>query len=571
MPRTIDARGDQEEYRIVCKPFLDFYRAQLPTDGDLAQEASYDFLNIGTLPGSFKHRIEFMLDAKEEQIELKIHRIAKPLSDKLKNYTRSVARKGKVLSLGPFPVHIQPGTRCLVIKKSTDEIDEAIVTAMENYQDDWGYDDTDRDDTYQNDTRRDDTDSGENTDSDEDYHDDADNAIVSGSARPSQPCSLGNSHDGPVPVLRRSISPCPQYSSGDDEKAHNDDSGGQNIPADSAQQTAATYNAAASSASGNTNKSSATNASTSTSMASSLGRGRIASKADTARAASRAFRPSRQVSGRVASNSQTSIGVPQGMSTSTPTARPQGNIGHNPSENVPRTGDASSSSYPGSFSMAPGSQSGLSPRNKRPAPTEGDNRRPTKRIYTGGDGAADYPSQIASRPGPAGNLVASYLAAENSASFENRRDPPARRGNGDYYRPSANTVRLPSMATPSRRPVTAQDYSFSNRYRDRDSEFSVDHGMAGLNLNQGVPASGSPSRGPTAPAPRRQDTAAPSTTPAGSSGPSSRPLHVDSPSPRPGSSYRPARNPGPSGSSQQAPGFNGRDPVDRRTRRPWRQ
>lgn len=568
MPRTIDARGDQEEYRIVCKPFLEFYRDQLPTDG--AQEASYDFLNIGTLPGSFKHRIEFMLDAKEEQIELKIHRIAKPLSDKLKNYTRSVARKGKVLSLGPFPVHIQPGTRCLVIKQSTDEIDEAIVTAMENYQDDWGYDDTDRDDTYQNNTHRDDTDIGD-TDSDEDYQNDADNDIVSGSVRPSQSCSLGNSHDGPVPILRRSISPCPQYSSGDDEKAHNDDSGGQNIPADVAQQTAAISNAAASSTSGNTNESSATNASTSTSMISSPGRGRIASKADTTRAATRAFRSSKQVSGRVASNSQTSIGVPQAMSTSTPTARPGQDIGHNRSDNVPRTRDASSNSYPGPFSMAPGSQSGLSARNKRPAPTEGDNRRSTKRIHTGGDGAADYPSQRASRSGPAENLVTSYPTAENSASFENRRDPPARRGSGDYYRPSANAVRLPSMATPSRRPVTAQDYSCSNRYRDRDSEFSVHHGMAGLNLNQGVPTSGSPSRGPTAPAPRRQDTAAPSTTPAGISGPSSRPLHVDSPSPRPGSSYRPARNPGPSGTSQQHPGFNGRDPVNRRARPPWRQ
>lgn len=621
---TVDATGDQAEYRIVCEPVLASYRADLPTDRNVAQGASYDFLNIGTLPGGHKHRIEFELNTEQEQVELKIHRIEKPLSAKLKNYARQFAKKEKVLCLGPFPVHVQPGTRCLVIQKSTDEIDEQLATAMEEYREDSDYD-TDRDETYsddsyQDDTRGDDTDT--DSDSDDNYPDDADNAIATGSPHPSP--SLDNSHHAPGPSSgssssRSQSSPSGGEASGADDEANDDEDGGGQVASkkqpknrslgarlrgakhiqkrkiEKAQMAlsqleqaheqfkkarresvqvqnrqssslalaevahhAGPSNTAASNTARNISKPPAINASTSTRQTSSSSGGRIASKADTARATSNAFRSSREVSGRAPSNSQTGFGVPRGMLTSTPTARPGENMGHHRSDNVLSTRDASFSSYMGSSSMPPGSQSNPSARNKRPAPREDNNSRPTKRNHMSGEppsSAVEDLRQPGSRPEPGRDPFTSYSATLNSAAFENRRDPPASRRNGDYYRPSADTVRFPALAAPSRRPVGSRDYLFSNRYRDQDPESSVRNGMAELNLNHGVSASGSRPGGPAPAAPpHRRDNTAPRPPPAGSFG--SRSLPVDSP--RPGPSSRPAPESSPAGSSQHRRRFRRR-------------
>lgn len=603
----VDARGDQAEYRIVCEPFLQSYRAKLPTDRKVARGASYDFLNIGTLPAGYEYRIEFTLNAEEEQVGLKIHRIAEPLSAKLKNYARQVAKKEKVLCLGPFPVHVQPGTRCLVIKKSTDEIDEQLATAMEEYRDDSDYD-TDHDETYRDDSDRDDSDyhtDTDGTDGDDNYPDDADNEIVPGSPHP--PSRLDNSHHTPGPSSGSSgshgqHSPSRGGASGRDDDAN----GGHDAPKkkrknrrprrsakyrqksrvdheqmdpsqleqaheqlqqaarepDQAQDRqsssldladvahhAGTSNTAASNAARNISKAPAINTSTSTKQATSSSGGRIASKAKTARTASSAFRSSREVSGRAPSSSQTGYGVPRGMLTSTPTARPGENMGHRRSENVPSTRNTSFSSYMGS-SMASGSQSGPSAGNKRAAPPEDNNSRPTKRNHTSGEpssSTADYPRQRASRPEPSRDPLTSHSAAQNSPAFENRRDAPVRRGNGDYYRPSTDTARFPELAAPSRRPVGSRDYLFSNRYRDQDPESSVRNGMAELNLNHGMSASGSRPRGPAPAAPpHRRDTAVPRAPPAGNFGSTSLPVD----SPRPGPSSRPAPESSPAGSSQ---------------------
>lgn len=615
----VDARDDQAEYRIVCEPFLESYRAKLPTDRNVARGASYDFLNIGTLPAGYEYRIEFKLNEEEEQVELKIHRIAKPLSAKLKSYARRVAKKARVFCLGPFPVHVQPGTRCLVIQKSTDEIDEQLAVAMEDEADDSDYDDTDRDETYSDDSYQNDKDTDtEDSDSDDNY-DDADNAIVSGSTHP--PSGLDNSHHPPGPSSGSSSShsqnsPSRGGASGRRDGAKDDDAnGGQDAPkkkrknrrprrsakhrqkrrveheqmdpsqleqaheqlkqatrepdqvqdrqsssldlADVAHH-ASTSNTAASYTARSISKAPAINASTSSRHTTSSNGGRIASKAETARAASSAFRSSREVPGRAASNSQTGFGVPRAMLTSAATARPGESMGHRRSDNVPSTRDASFSGYMGSSSMAPGSQSNPSARNKRPAPPEDNNSRPTKRYHTSAEpssSTAAYPGQRTSRPEPGRDPLTSHPAAQNSLAFENRRDAPMRRGNGDYYRPSTDTARFPDLAAPSRRPVGSRDYLFSNRYRDQDPESSVSHGLAELNLNHGVSASGSRPRGPAPAAPpHRRDIVVPRAAPAGNLG--SRSLPVDSP--RPGPSSRPAPESSPAGSSQH-----------RRPFRPW--
>lgn len=604
----VDARGDQAEYRIVCEPFLQSYRAKLPTDRNVARGASYDFLNIGTLPGGHKHRIEFMLNAEEEQVELKIHRIEKPLSAKLKNYARQVAKKEKVLCLGPFPVHVQPGTRCLVIQKSTDEIDEQLATAMEEYREDSEHNDTDRDENYSDDSYQDSDDS----DSVENY--------VPGSPHP--PSGLDNPHHASGPSSGSSISHSQNSASRggasgrDDEAKDDDDDVGQDVPkkkrknrrprrsakykqkrmveheqivfsqpeqaheqsnqatgepeqvqdqqspsldlADVARHAGAS-NTAASNTARSISKAPAINASTATRHTTSSSRGRIASKAETARAASSAFRSSREVSGRAASNSQTGFGVPCGMPTSTPSVRPgEKNMGHRRRDNVPSTRDASFSRYTGSSFMASGSQSDPYAGNKRAAPPEDNNSRPTKRNHTSGEpssSTADYPRQRPSRPEPGRDPVPPYSAAQNSAVFENRCDPTTNRRNGDYYRPSADTVRFPDLAAPSRRPVGSRDYLFSNRYRDQDSESSVRNGMAELNLNHGVSASGSRPRGHAPAAPHdRRDTTVPRDPPASNF--ASRSLPVDSP--RPGPSSRPAPESSSAGSSQHRRRFGPR-------------
>lgn len=223
MPVTVDARGDQAEFRVVCQPCLESYRGELPTDLTVAQGASYDFLNIGTLPNGYKYRIEFTLNDAEEQVELKIYRLPKPPPAKLMGYARPAAKKEKVLCLGPFPVHVQPGTRCLVIQQSTDEIDQQIATAMEDYRDDSDRDDIDRDETYRDDIDGDDSEGDGNYCDDDNggdnYRDDTDNEVLPASPRPGPSSGLGNSSHDPGPTSGSSSSHGQGYTSGGDDKA----------------------------------------------------------------------------------------------------------------------------------------------------------------------------------------------------------------------------------------------------------------------------------------------------------------------------------------------------------------
>lgn len=626
---TVDATGDQAEYRIVCEPFLESYRGELPTDPGMARGASYDFLNIGTLPDGYKHRIEFMLNDKEEQVELKIYRIPKPLSTKLKDYARPAAKREKVLCLGPFPVHVQPGTRCLVIQQSTDDIDCQIATAMEDYRDDSDCDDTNLDETYHDDsegddTHRDETEGadthGDDADGAIDYPDDIDNEDMPSSAGPGPSSGLGNSRHDPGPSSSNNNSRSRNYTSGGDDEPQDDDEPHDDDDDDDEQRTvekrpkerglnqrvrAAKYiinkrvkvaqkeleraqgklerakrnfeevphrlrtsltaadvdhQAVASNSAGSANETSATNAFTSTSRTSSSARGAIASRADTARATGNAFRGSRDVSGRATSYSQTGFGVPGGALTSAfggrpgPATRPPGN------NTFSSSGEASSSRSMGSSSLAPGPLGSTSTTRKRPAPPEDDNRRPNKRTHTSGgtlSGAADNPRQNDSRREPGRDRSMVPSARQYSAVSDRRRDPLARRDGSDG-RPSADTARYSSLRAPSRRAVGAQEFTWSNRYRDQSHEAPVQP-MATLSLSHSVSASGTRSLNPMPPPPRRGDNAAPRASPAGNFGSRSRPVD----SWRPASGPLSRRTSGPAGNSQQPPGFNGWDGANR--------
>lgn len=95
----------------------------------MAEGSSYDFLNIGTLPDGYSARFEFAFDIEKKQVEFKISSIPPPTvwEDRPQ---RQAARKEKEYRLGPFPVHVQTGTLCLVIKQPTEEIDEHIENAL---------------------------------------------------------------------------------------------------------------------------------------------------------------------------------------------------------------------------------------------------------------------------------------------------------------------------------------------------------------------------------------------------------------------------------------------------------
>lgn len=626
VPVTVVATGDQAEYRIVCEPFLESYRGVLPTDRSMAHGASYDFLNIGTLPGGYKHRIEFTLNDKEQQVELKIYRMPTPLCTRRESYARRTARKEKVLRLGPFPVHVQPGTRSLVIQQSTDEIDSQIATAMEEYCDESVVEDDSGDENYRDDAERDGTysDDSEGVDTDHDdfdgaidYPDDVDNEAMPSGAQPGPSSGLGNSRHDPGPSSGSNYSHSQDCTSGGDDAAQDDDEaqGGdeaQDHDDDDEQRTSekrlknrslsqrvrtdkyminkrvkvaqkqvhqaqgklerakrsleqvphrlSTGLIAASNSAGNANETSAANAFTSTSRTSSSARGAIASKADTARATDNAFRGSRDVSGRSAPYSQTGFGVPGGALTSEFGGRPGLTTGPPRNNTVSSSGEASSSRHMGSSSMAAGYQGSASTTTKRPAPHEDDIRRPNKRAHTSGgtfSGAADSPRRNASRREPGIDRGTESSARQHSAASETHRDPLARRGGSDE-RPSADAARYSNLKAPSRRAIAAQEFTWSNRYRDQRHEAPVQP-MEMLNLSHSVSASGTRSLDPMPPPPRHDDNAPPRASPA---------CHFGS-GPRLLDSWRPASGPlsrrtsGLAGNSQQHQGFNGWDRANR--------
>ncbi|KAK7713057.1 hypothetical protein SLS63_012200 [Diaporthe eres] len=320
------------------------------------------------------------------------------------------------------------------------------------------------------------------------------------------------------------------------------------------------HQAEASNAVGNVNEASATNASTSTSRNPSSARGAIASKADTARATGNAFRGSKEVSGRAASNSQTGFGVPGGTLASTFGSHPDPTTGPSRNNTAPYRGEASSSRRVGSSSMAPGSLGSASTASKRPAPIEDDNLRPKKRTHTSGgplSGAADSPGQHASRREPGRDRSTVSSARQNPSFSDYPRDPLSRRDGSDE-RPAADTARYSNLNAPSRRAVAAQEFTWSNRYRDQRHEAPAQP-MTMLNLGHSVSASGSRSLDPMPPPPRRDDNAAPRASPAGNSG--SRARLLDSWRPDSGSLSR--RTSGAAGNSQQPQGFNGWDRANR--------
>lgn len=122
-------QGDDAEYRIVCQPFLESFAEKVQTDQSMAEGSSYDFLNIGTLQDGYSARFEFAFDIEKKQVEFKISSIPPPTvwEDRPQ---RQAARKEKEYRLGPFPVHVQTGTLCLVIKQPTEDIDEHIENVL---------------------------------------------------------------------------------------------------------------------------------------------------------------------------------------------------------------------------------------------------------------------------------------------------------------------------------------------------------------------------------------------------------------------------------------------------------
>lgn len=92
----------------------------------MVEEAAYDFLNLGTLPDGYLHRVELKFDCRKRQIELNIVLIPLPYSAVTDSMKRKAAVKEKVLSFGPFGVHVQPGTLSLLIKKPVEEVDQHV-------------------------------------------------------------------------------------------------------------------------------------------------------------------------------------------------------------------------------------------------------------------------------------------------------------------------------------------------------------------------------------------------------------------------------------------------------------
>lgn len=584
---TVDARDNQTEIRIVCTPFMKTYRSVLATDRSVASGSPYDFLIIGALPGKHNHRIEFKLDAEKEQVEIMIYSLPEPMR---RNAERKAAKKEKALRL-VFPVHVQPGTRSLVIQQSSNEIDKQIATSMRDFRhrDGIDSDDTDGDDT-----------------NDEDDDDDDDDGFIPGPPSPDPSPSLGNSGRAQGSNSHRRSN----ASEGHDEVQDGDNNDTQlgnlfsNSPhhaADSHEDlesnTAAPNTAASNTAASNTaedrSEAPATNASASTNKASSTPRGSIASKHETARVTNNAFRLSKDVSGRATSDSQPGFGAPVGKLTSASSAHTGQGTMHPRNSISSSAGETSSSRPMGSSSMAPVSRASASTSRKRPAPSNSDEARPAKRTLTSGglsSGLADTPRQhgpprgpgryqgAASSAGPRPATYSGYGRGEGNASSsrqrptasEARRDPPARHDHSDH-RPSADSGSYSGLQRPGRRTVGSRGFEFSDRYRDWDSEGPARH-MAGLNLNHNPspsrarparPAPSLPSPPPPLP-PRRGDTASGWTPPAGSF--NSRPFQPNNQ--RQGSSSRSARNSGPAGSPQQPQGFNGsrRGNRDRPTR-----
>lgn len=100
----------------------------------MAEGASYDFLNLGTLPGDFQTRIEFDFDIEKQQVSLRVVLIPVIAVVPSDFSLRRSARQERKIDLGPFDVRVQPGTLCLLIQRPTEEIDEHIEEKLGRFR-----------------------------------------------------------------------------------------------------------------------------------------------------------------------------------------------------------------------------------------------------------------------------------------------------------------------------------------------------------------------------------------------------------------------------------------------------
>ncbi|KAJ0108992.1 hypothetical protein J7T55_005540 [Diaporthe amygdali] len=129
---TVDSEGDDAEFRVVCLPYLESFAPTLQTDKNLAQGASYDFMNIGTLPGEYKTRIEFIFNIEARQVILKVALIRANVGNRAidRFARRNATLRERVLQVGPFDVRVQPGTLCLFIAQPVEVVDQHIDSIL---------------------------------------------------------------------------------------------------------------------------------------------------------------------------------------------------------------------------------------------------------------------------------------------------------------------------------------------------------------------------------------------------------------------------------------------------------
>lgn len=89
-------------------------------------------MNIGTLPGEYKTRIEFIFNIEARQVILRVVLIRANVGNRaIDNFARRNATlRERVLQVGPFDVRVQPGTLCLFIAQPVEVVDQHVDSIL---------------------------------------------------------------------------------------------------------------------------------------------------------------------------------------------------------------------------------------------------------------------------------------------------------------------------------------------------------------------------------------------------------------------------------------------------------
>lgn len=498
----------------------------------MAEGASYDFLELGTLPDGYTNRIEFKLDTAKEQVELKIVLMPLPFSAATDGMKRKAAMKDRVLSLGPFPVHVQPGTLCLLLKQPREEIDGQLCVALDPFR---------PASATKSRAKRDNIHRGK----------------IVGSTR--QPKVIASQAVMPSVAAPKTAAPKATVNT---NKTPADNT---SAPINEASSAGSAIASRATNSSGATRASRPPNASSGNEGSARQAASEVLNRRPTVTATN--ARPDigtkQRRSNNVASGGEASASRHMISSSKAPEAQGSASA----SRKRPAPDEADNNPYIKRVFQRDGMiRPDASTRNgDRNGGNESSNRRlpaasprqPGRDRHTSSS-ASQHP--VSSSPGAQRCMGTAFLGRDHPAASDSRRTSQSR-NDPTNNRPSSKTNDYPGPRPTSSQVAGAQESQVPDRRRENGSEARVVHTARrnphnNVSLNRNRPIA-------RAPSPPRHGTGAPRTVPRTAPTPNTISGSFPVGSPRPGSSSRSAQDSGPAGNSQHPQGFNGFRRADR--------